>query len=839
MILQETHSTKEVEKIWESQWGGRILFSHGTSNAKGIAVLLTKELSNKVSQIYLDTEGRLIIFDIDDNDQIITMAAIYAPNEDTPNFFKQIGLKLKERQENKVIIGDFNLVLDVEKDRKNTHCNNTKAKEEVENLMDEFCLKEVWREHNGDNIEYSWIKRGEYSHANRKASRIDFALVSGGLDQLVKNVIYISSLQTDHRAIYMVLETAPFERGVGFWKMNTDLLANQDFVTEMNREIEYSLGILENNNPCDKWETLKKRIRKQAQRFSRESAAQQKLVIAQLSEKVNEYEARLPLTEDEDKLWINTKNELEEKYSEIARGMLFRSKVRWIEEGEKNSKYFFSLEKARYNAKTCYKMLHEGEEITHPQLILNKQKQFYEELYDVDKEVKFTLENGFGIRVPNDIRQQQQEQISIEELGVAIKAMKNNKTPGNDGIPVDFYKVFWSKIKEVFYEMVIEVYEKEKLHLTAREGILNLIPKPGKDSRLIKNLRPITLLNTDYKIIEKTIANKMTPALEHIINKDQRGFMKERRISVNIRKMLDIIHEAEKKDLEAVVLSLDFVKCFDKCSFSILHGSLEFFEFGEIIKIWTKILYKDFTVKIQNNGQFSEKIKIKKGVHQGGCCSTVYFLVIAEILALCLRANEKIEGITIQDIKNLLNQFADDMDIFSDNKEESIKTILEELDRFKMQSGFTLSYEKTTLYRIGSLRFSNASMYNIDEVKWSKEDINVLGVTIAHDNLMEKNYTDIVDKVKKTLNAWNNRGLTLLGKVQVINTLVASLFVYKMMVLPTISKKIIKNVENQMRDFIWNGKKAKIALKTLQNSKREGGLGLVNLGNKDIALKAT
>ena len=67
---------------------------------------------------------------------------------------------------------------------------------------------------------------------------------------------------------------------------------------------------------------------------------------------------------------------------------------------------------------------------------------------------------------------------------------------------------------------------------TARSGILNLIPKANKDTRLVKNLRPITLLNTDYKIIEKAIANKMIPALETIISKDQRGFMKDRRISV-------------------------------------------------------------------------------------------------------------------------------------------------------------------------------------------------------------------------------------------------------------------------------------------------------------------
>ena len=228
--------------------------------------------------------------------------------------------------------------------------------------------------------------------------------------------------------------------------------------------------------------------------------------------------------------------------------------------------------------------------------------------------------------------------------------MNNNKTPGEDGIPVDFYKVFWGKLRIPFYNMMLQCYNEGILHESARQGILNLIPKPKKDSRYIKNLRPITLLNTDYKLIEKAIANKMLPALQHIIHQDQRGFMKDRRISVNIRKMLDIIHEAKKEDLEAVVLSLDFVKCFDKCSFSILFGSLEYFNFGDYVKSWTQILYKDYRVKIQNNGHFFYPIKINKGVHQGGCCSSLYFLVIAEILAISLRDNQDIDGLTIKDI---------------------------------------------------------------------------------------------------------------------------------------------------------------------------------------------
>ena len=187
----------------------------------------------------------------------------------------------------------------------------------------------------------------------------------------------------------------------------------------------------------------------------------------------------------------------------------------------------------------------------------------------------------------------------------------------------------------------------------------------------------------------------------------------------------------------------------------------------------------------------------------------------------------------------MLNQFADDMDIFSLCKKKSITAIYEELDRFKYQSGFTVSYEKTTLYRIGSLRHSDAEMYNLSQFAWSNKDITVLGVTIAHEDIVSKNYVDIIPKVKSILNAWNNRGLSLMGKVQVVNTLVASLFVYRMMVLPSIPKNIVKNVENIIRDYIWGGRKSKISFKILQNPKQEGGLNLVNLVNKDTALKAT
>ena len=82
-------------------------------------------------------------------------------------------------------------------------------------MMEELCLKDIWRNRNEETREYSWRKGGDIT----KASRIDYALVSAGLDQHTEYVTYISALFTDHRALYMVVNINPVERGTGYWKV--------------------------------------------------------------------------------------------------------------------------------------------------------------------------------------------------------------------------------------------------------------------------------------------------------------------------------------------------------------------------------------------------------------------------------------------------------------------------------------------------------------------------------------------------------------------------------------------------------------------------------------------
>ena len=257
LVLLETHSQPNSERIWEHEWGGKAIYSHGSSAARGVAMFISKQLYSCVRNIYTDMEGRMILIDIHQNDQMITVMALYAPNVNSETFFVEVGKQLKERFEHKVLIGDFNCTLTLDLDRQNTYCNNNRAKEEIENLMEQYYLKDVWRIQNQDKREYSWFKKGEIT----KASRIDYALVSAGLDQKIETVMYISSLKTDHRAVYMVVNLHQSERGKGFWKFNTMLLKNQEYLSMMNQYLdEYTQRNL-TQNPAQDWEILKKKVK--------------------------------------------------------------------------------------------------------------------------------------------------------------------------------------------------------------------------------------------------------------------------------------------------------------------------------------------------------------------------------------------------------------------------------------------------------------------------------------------------------------------------------------------------------------------------------------------------
>ena len=826
-----------------SQFGGRNgevcqFFSHNNSQSAGVCILIKRNFCCNISNIVASYDGRFLYCDVKiDKLQPFTLCCIYAPNRDSPIFFDALFQNLMDAEPQLIVLGDFNLVLDVNKDREGSTHNNEKAARKLQQLMNECLLTEVWRDRNQNCTRYSW-SRG--SGDNFQASRIDMALLSRGLDTLCKNVQYIQGVLSDHSQLVLSIADSSHERGAGYWKINNQLLLKEENVARCKlvicKEIQSTTAL----PPVRRYQRVKSKAKKELQKIAREIADERQLVIAQLSENLNDLEERLPLSRSDMTLYMNTKNELEQIILEKARTAIFRSKVKWAEEGEKNTKYFLNLERSRANAKTCHAIFDEQNNIiTDPEKILKQQQLFYQRLYTADPQVVFQYENNTTKRVNEEQKRQMNATLNLEELKRATFQFAENKTPGPDGLTAEFYKVFWDEFGPLLLEMYNDIFNEGKMEGEMSEGILNLIPKAKKDQRILKNLRPITLLNTDYKIIEKVLANRMYPAIQQLVDPEQTGFMPGRRMCVNLRKTLDTIRYCELQKKDAVMINLDFHKAFDSVEIPSILAVLQYFDFPDYIIEWIRILYDNFKVKVQNNGNFSQTINIGRSVHQGGCASAPIFNLCAQILCNELKKNTDILPIDIQNRPQLLDQYADDTDIFSENSQSSITAIENTLNNFAGNVGLKINYDKTTVYRIGSLKNSNAELYTTKPIAWTSEGINMLGTYVTTENILWKNYEEVLKKAAVTLNRWKTRNLTLIGKITIINVLVASLFVHKMMVLPTVSEKIVQNFNSMLTDFIWNGKRSKIKLAILQTSRRQGGLNLVNIRIRDMALKIT
>jgi len=116
-----------------------------------------------------------------------------------------------------------------------------------------------------------------------------------------------------------------------------------------------------------------------------------------------------------------------------------------------------------------------------------------------------------------------------------------------DGFSDEFYKTFWNAIKALFLDNLNFSLMIEELCPTRYEGVVTLIPKPGKDPLLVTNFRLLTLLNCDYKILSKVINNRLCNLLSKLINNDQNDIIQGRNIGDNIRLMFDIIDYANHK----------------------------------------------------------------------------------------------------------------------------------------------------------------------------------------------------------------------------------------------------------------------------------------------------
>ena len=140
-----------------------------------------------------------------------------------------------------------------------------------------------------------------------------------------------------------------------------------------------------------------------------------------------------------------------------------------------------------------------------------------------------------------------------------------------------------------------------------------MLEKSGKDKLLIRNWRPISLLNLDYKIAAKSIATRITKVLSKLIHHNQSGFIKGRYIGESIRIIEDVMEFTKRKDIEGLLISVDFEKAFNSLEICYLLKVLQIFNFGPNLIHWVKTFYNNITSCVMFNGLSSGYFRVAFG----------------------------------------------------------------------------------------------------------------------------------------------------------------------------------------------------------------------------------
>lgn len=833
ILLQETHFTSNDESFFEKY--GKAQFSHGTSNSRGVATFFKNSLEYNFIEEFKDEEGRLLIVKCKIQGQIFVISNVYAPNDEKSHAkflidFQVLLCKINMDDVSYFISqGDWNFTENLHLDREGGHPKVWKDSiAQITLLKESFDLIDIWRIRNEKVRKYTWSSPGR-----KLASRLDRFYISDALQNLISETSISNGISSDHKIVKIHIKASNFKKGCGQWRMNNSLLKNKQFTEELRgliRDFQRDQPDVEIMSAQQKFDFLKFKVREFSITKSKQIAKEQRAEMIDLENKIRDLEKQA--NEDKQNEEIQTElfecqHKLEEHHNRITQGLILQSRCQFYELGEKNNKFFLNLIKRNQEKSTIRTLKHNNDLADNDSSIIEMLKDFYANLYSSKGNIDCnewinTLKNLDLIpQLNEDEKNMLRSPITIEEIGIALSTFTPNKSPGNDGLAAEFYQFYWEDIKDMLFDSYQESIIKKEMSTSQKQSFIKLIDKKGKDKLLVKNWRPLNIINFDIKLWAKTLVLRMIPLLNKLIKSDQTAYIRGRFIGEGTKVIEGIIEYLKGRDEEGYLLAIDFEKAFDSLEWNFLWNALDAFGFpSEFIQL-LKLLYNNVEACVINGGTTSSYFKLKRGVKQGDPPSGVLFILAMELLLIKMRSNKAIQGIEVNRLEIKLAAFADDLNNFLRNI-DSVKETLRELETFGDISGLKCNSEKCELMALGNGKPIDI-IHNNSKIEWV-EETTITGIIINKNGLnTEENYLTVVDKVENHLKMWKPRGLSLLGKTQALKTYGISQILYTMNVVEP-NLEWLSKLRNITFNFIWDSKIDKVKRATAIANFEDGGI---------------
>ena len=482
-----------------------------------------------------------------------------------------------------MINGDFNVIFDETKDSINR--NQSKQEKEVVHLvtqiMTKFKLIDLFRHHNSFGG-FTWGR----DNPSFLRSRLDHTLVSANLaDMSIGSTVTCYPNESDHNLVYSEISLDQISYGPGIVRVNATILDDPDTKTRVLQKLEQEMS----NVPLDwsahmKLDYAKIKLREYMLREGKVKARLHKSnleftqkELTALSTKLDKKlttcmkhspSCRICLV-DIDKLKIaieSVKRDFEVLKTIEANKLIFRSKCKWAEEGEKSTKYFLNLLKVRQQAMLIRKITSNVTTFTKQDEISKAISNFYKNLYTKQPEIsKMEKDDKLFKDLPelNEIdKAKLNKPLTLEDITNTLNTCKES-APGPDGLSYRTLSGTWQIMGPLIFNAWNHSCKIGQTSQSQKVAVISLLEKKGKDKRLIENLRPISLSNCDIKLCTKSLALKVNEVLPSILSSTQTGYIKGRQVNDNSRLLEEIIELYKSANKTGYLITLDAQKAFD------------------------------------------------------------------------------------------------------------------------------------------------------------------------------------------------------------------------------------------------------------------------------------
>ncbi|WKA00162.1 hypothetical protein VitviT2T_018548 [Vitis vinifera] len=522
-----------------------------------------------------------------------------------------------------------------------------------------------------------------------------------------------------------------------------------------------------------------------------------------------------------------------------------RARVKWVKEGDCNSKFFHKVANGMRNRKFIKVLENErGVVLNNSESITEEILHYFEKLYSSHIGEPWRVEGLDWSLISEDSVSRLDSPFTEKEIHKAIFQLDRDKTPGPDGFTIAVFQDCWDVIKDDLVRVFAEFHSSGIINQSTNASFIVLLPKKSMTKK-ISDFRPISLITSLYKIIAKVLLGRLRGVLHETIYSTQGAFVQGRQILDAVLIANEIVDEKRRSVEEGFVLKIYFEKAYNHVSWDFLDHVLEKKGFSLRWRKWMRGYLSTVSFAVLVNGNAKGWVKASRGLRQGDPLSSFLFTLVADVLSrMLLRAEERnsLEGFKVGRNSTRVShlQFKDDTIFFSNTSEEDLQTLKSLLLVFGQIFGLKVNLDKNNIYGINLEQNHLSKLAELLDCKAFRWPIPYLGLPLGGNPKACGFWDPVIERISKRLDGWQKVFLSFRGRITLIQSCLTHM-PYYFISLFKIPASVATKIERLQREFLWLGvgegkRDHLVSWDIVCKPKAIGGLGFGKIALRNVTL---